>query len=231
MKCILGGVSVQGLHDVNQDSFQYSDFGFGQILVLSDGLGSRKHSDVGSRSFCNCVVELAKETRCSVEAYGDINGFLAEIHRRWLASLDGHEVKDCYCTALFVMIKSGLYISAHLGDGVIVVMADGKAHVSLEEKESFSNITNALTENFVLEDWCVEKCNFDVMEGVYLSSDGVELKEYKDTLYADFARDFCMGYEGMSCDDIESHIKDWLIDWPSNDDKTIVFLISEQLGD
>ena len=40
-----------------------------------------------------------------------------------------------------------------------------------------------------------------------------------------------MGYEGMSCDDIESHIKDWLIDWPSNDDKTIVFLISEQLGD
>ena len=129
MKCILGGVSVQGLHDVNQDSFQYSDFGFGQILVLSDGLGSRKHSDVGSRSFCNCVVELAKETRCSVEAYGDINGFLAEIHRRWLASLDGHEVRDCYCTALIVMNKRGWNRSAQQGDGVIVGMADGEVHV------------------------------------------------------------------------------------------------------
>ena len=49
----IGYASVKGvLHEnaniPNQDAYSVKKYKFGTILVVSDGLGSKKHSDIGS---------------------------------------------------------------------------------------------------------------------------------------------------------------------------------------
>ena len=53
-----GGVSLKGnYHDINQDFFITKEYDDGYILVVSDGMGSKKMSQLGSKAICEAVYE------------------------------------------------------------------------------------------------------------------------------------------------------------------------------
>lgn len=224
MSYVVGGLSITGsYHMVNQDHFMSKNYEFGSVLVLSDGLGSCSMSQYGAKVLCECVVNLAEQLRCCID---DVECFLRTLHSDWLYALKGYPVEECYCTALIVIIGRSKLNIFHLGDGVIGAKFDNEYVISVEEKdEDFSNYTNPLTEKLELREWVViQKC-FTELQGVYLSSDGVELSSDSEEVIEKFLDDFIRGYEFLESQEIEKDIESWLVDWPSADDKTIAFLL------
>lgn len=229
----LGGVSIQGsYHDINQDSFQYKEFPFGYVLVLSDGVGSCKNSQYGSKALCNAVICLAEKYECNIKELSEnTEEFLNELHNHWLEGLGDKKIQDCYCTALFVIIKGNRYISFHLGDGLLSVLSDDSCIVSLEEKLDYVNITEAMSEVMDIDKWQIETHEVDVFQGVILASDGLELAKYEKTMYENFSRELFGYYKDKNKAEIEENINEWLADWPSCDDKTIAFMFLSDVGE
>lgn len=229
MKYKVGTVSVQGsYHDLNQDRAIAKQLPFGSVLALADGLGSRSLSQYGAQCLCECVLELAEKYQCFIQ---DESEFLTELQQLWVAKLNNLslDIAQCYCTALIVLVKGNEYSVFHLGDGVISIIADDEGYVFLEDKEGdFSNFTDPLTEELELEKWRTYKGKFKKLQGIYLSSDGVELAEGTAQAVTDFHQEFIMGYQEMSKDAIENDIYEWLKEWPTSDDKTIAFLLREE---
>ena len=57
-----GGISFKGdYHDINQDCFLAREYKDGYILVVSDGMGSKKMSQYGSKAVCEAVYEVDKD--------------------------------------------------------------------------------------------------------------------------------------------------------------------------
>ncbi|MGK0290454.1 MAG: hypothetical protein ACI86H_001913, partial [bacterium] len=59
------GASVAGpshlkLGIVNQDAWISRHYSWGDVVVVSDGLGSRQQSDLGAKAACLSVLEAAK---------------------------------------------------------------------------------------------------------------------------------------------------------------------------
>ena len=124
MKCeVIGYSSVRGaLHEKsglpNQDSYLVKQFKFGTLLVMSDGLGSHLHSDVGSLSVCRSVsraVQLWQEYRCN-----DIRLLIPLLHSLWGIDIFPYPKNECGATCLFALLNNDnvLYLG-QLGDGSI----------------------------------------------------------------------------------------------------------------
>ena len=116
---LLGGVSVKGsYHPVNQDFFIAQRIENGFVVALSDGLGSKKTSQIGSKAICESVVEEAVELKQNL---ADItpSEFIQNVHSRWLMKLPPHSINDCYATILALVFYNGRLLALRLGDGFI----------------------------------------------------------------------------------------------------------------
>ena len=232
MKYKLGTISVQGAyHDLNQDYAMVKQSEIGIVMALADGLGSLNFSQFGARFFCECAIDIVE--RMNYQINNDYE-FLKVLHNQWIdmIRMNGLVISDCYCTALLIIITGNRCKAFHLGDGIMSIKADDEFIVSIEGKEDdFANYTEPLTERLEFEKWEIYSFNFNNLQGIYLSSDGVELIDTSEKVVKQFLNDFIDGYEDMSSYEIESDIKGWLIDWPSSDDKTIAYLLREEPSD
>ena len=222
---IAGGVSIKGKkHEQNQDSFwAHSDSDL-TVLAISDGLGSCKYSHYGSQAFCNSVREIfshkdslqySPEEMCS------------EIHKHWLQSLNGHQISDCYATALFAVYYNSTLTLCALGDGFIAAIYDeSKKHILWDDKEDyFINETDCLQESFESSDWRIFQCKCDNLQALIASSDGMELYPDGEESILAFITGFSNGYTGNMKSEIEKDIQKWLSEWPGDDDKTVAYCI------
>lgn len=232
MKYKLGTISVQGTyHDLNQDYAMVKQSEKGIVMALSDGLGSLRFSQFGARFFCECAIDIVEQMNYQVT---DNYEFLKVLHGQWIDKIRMNElvISDCYCTALLVVITGNRCKAFHLGDGIMCIKADDEFIMSIEEKEDgFANYTEPLTEIFEFEQWEIYSIDFNNLQGIYLSSDGVELIDSTKKVVKQFLNEFIDGYEDMRLFEIEADIQSWLVDWPSSDDKTIAFLLREELSD
>jgi serine/threonine protein phosphatase PrpC len=212
----------------NQDCFDISKFSFGNVAVVSDGLGSKKYSDIGSRLMCESVIDSCVEFANMKEQ--SISELLRLIHKHWMEKVPSDSYKDYECTCLFALVINSRLIVAQLGDGMIVAKSiDQDCPVSLLDSkvDSFSNLTNCIHGDFDLDDWSVE-CfdNFD-LDYVVLCTDGISDDLLKGSeVY--FIKDLVSEYQDMSAQDINEDIKRWLADWPvpkHTDDKTLAGLL------
>lgn len=224
---LLDGVSIQGsYHGENQDSFRCAMLEHGFVAALSDGLGSRRDSKVGSEAVCTSIVEIARELGGGLSEI-DPKEFACLVHARWLDKLDGRDIAQCYATMLFFVLYEGRAFAARLGDGFIGFWLDGSLDVLFDAKEDrYANETDCLTEELATESISVfEK---DVMEvhGGIMCSDGIGFAEMSYSELIRFTEAFVEGYQGMRREDVTAHIANWLRDWPGSDDKTLAFFIA-----
>lgn len=212
----------------NQDCFDTKQFSFGNVVVVADGLGSKKHSDIGSRLMCKSVLESCVEFAYMTEQ--NIPDLLKLIHTHWMKKVPTNSYKEYESTCLFALVIDSSLIVAQLGDGMIVAKSiDQKSAVVLldSKEDSFSNITNCIHQSFNLSDWKVESFdNFD-LEYLILCTDGISDDILKGS-EVDFINDLTSEYKDMSVQDINKDIKRWLNEWPvpkHTDDKTIAGLL------
>jgi len=216
----------------NQDSWMARQYKWGHVVVVSDGLGSKPHSDHGSKAACLAVFEAAKSYQNNQQA--NIADILRLIHASWLVKVAPFSASDCSATCLFAMQIGKIITLGRLGDGMITVYgesAEDSFILSDNKQESFSNYTYSLYKEFKLDQWETATIDSSKCKAVMLCTDGISddlLPEKKmffvEALYSD--------YTDLVPEERKRDLRRWLNDWPvpgHTDDKTIACLL--KLGD
>lgn len=214
----------------NQDSWKARRYKWGNVVVVSDGLGSKAHSDYGSKAACLAVFEAAKSYQNT--PYANIADILRLIHANWLVKIAPYSSIDCSATCLFAIQNEGTITLGRLGDGIIVAVGKTDEHhliLSDNKQESFSNYTNSLRQEFKPDQWETATINSATCNAVVLCTDGIS-----DDLLADSEMDFCIDlineYSFLTSKNRTKQLIKMMNEWPvphHSDDKTIACLFKK----
>jgi len=211
----------------NQDSWMARRYKWGNAVVVSDGLGSKAHSDHGSKAACLAVFEAAKSYRNNPEA--NMVDILRLIHANWLVKIAPHSPSACSATCLFAIQIEEIITLGRLGDGLIAAFGETEENqliLSDNKEESFSNYTNSLQREFAPDQWETATVKSADCNAVVLCTDGIsdDLLTEKRII---FAQELYSTYSVLRPEERKRDIKRWLNEWPvpgHSDDKTIACL-------
>lgn len=222
----------------NQDSwasFHHSGY---DLLVVSDGLGSKEFSSIGSACVCRAVDYSV--CACLQEGCFDIENpdlresFFDRVRDTWLSLIAPLTPDNASATCLFFLrYGDGKVWLGMLGDGcAAAVLANGTTVVLAEGKdESFSNMTESLRRETRASDWKIQGFSEESCVAALLCTDGVadDLVDMEG-----FARAFTDSCGGLSTVTAASNTADMLIDWPTpkhSDDKTLACMLKREYCD
>ena len=230
------GASVRGPHHIaeglpNQDAWAKFHQGWGDGIVVSDGVGSKPFSSFGSHAAC-LAVEFAARACCTS---GEIehNALFSNIQANWLRLVAPLEPRDCAATCLFALHLDGVIHLGMLGDGLAAIAKSDGSVVSLSENKTqgFSNITTALSSKVSAKDWQYLSLPGEQCIAVLLCTDGVA----DDLDNADgFVSSFAETHRTLAPVSANRRIHEMLENWPTpkhSDDKTLACLCSEEVAD
>lgn len=214
----------------NQDAWTSFHRVWGDGIVVSDGLGSKPFSNVGSEATCRAVMDAIRIC-CQDNAELKRSIFFDQIKNGWLSRIAPLEPRDCSATCLFAFCHpNGMIRVGMLGDGLAaVVKTDGSIVVLSEDKsEGFSNITVAISPNVTEKDWLCADFSDNDCEFVFLCTDGVadDLEDING-----FIKGFVETHRRLSSISAARRIREMLANWPTpkhSDDKTIACLLREE---
>ena len=211
----------------NQDSWMSRQYKWGHVVVVSDGLGSKKHSDYGSKAACLSVIEAAKLYRDSPQA--KIEDIFRFIHANWLVKISPYPPSECSATCLFAIQLADQLLIGRLGDGLIALHFDeNDESVLLEDNKdvTFSNYTNCLADVFDCSEWESLVISSRNCRSILLCTDGIA-----DDLLTDqksnFTREICRHYRLLDRAERSRDLRKCLRTWPvpgHTDDKTLACL-------
>ena len=220
------GATVTGsrhkrLNRPNDDAYACIDLDMLNVSVISDGLGSRKYSSIGSELACRAVCEAAL-ARKNLSA----SAILSRINSRWveLTEISGCSANDCEATCLFAYRKGGIIRVGRLGDGFIgVCFMNGRVKILTDPKDEHDiNETECLSQRHDPAKWETAFFCERYVLGVVLCTDGVAVKP---ECLADFSRDCCREYARVNAHSAQREVMSWLPGMGFDDDSTISFLL------
>ncbi len=228
------GASVRGPGHVadqmpNQDAWGHGRTGSLSIVVVSDGLGSRRYSREGSRAACESVVSAARQWARFPASTPDI--FLGLVHLMWRARISPRLPSDCACTCLFTAVRpDGTGIVAQLGDGLILMGDSGNTTpLVIRSDDDFANETQALGMTQSLSSWKVKELETGI-QSVILCTDGVA-DDLRHDRYGIFADWLCREIRNMTPRERSKTLARELRSWPTPhhiDDKTIAVVCIDE---
>lgn len=206
----------------NQDAWQIVDDPEGEILVVSDGMGSYKYAKEGACACCQAVVAAAKLWSQVAAARPD--AFLALLHHLWLFLIQPHVPEECHCTCLLAVRRNKEFFLAQLGDGMVAVCGAEETFLpfGLPEKE-FDNVTDGLGRDFSLPPWKWTIMPVDEVSGILLATDGVA-DDLEENHVGAFVREIMDAARTDGPASVEKELTEILESWPvagHSDDKTI----------
>jgi len=214
----------------NQDSWMARRYKWGNVVVVSDGLGSKAHSDQGSEAACLAVFEAAKSFQSTPDA--NIVDILRLIHANWLVKIAPYPSSECSATCLFAIQIEGTITLGRIGDGMIVAIGKtDQSHLILSDnkQDSFSNYTNSLQQEFKPDQWETATIENASCNAVVLCTDGISDDLLPEKVIG-FAKEFVNEYAFMKSHKRAFKIRNMLKAWPvpgHSDDKTIACLFKK----
>ncbi|WP_458400478.1 PP2C family serine/threonine-protein phosphatase [Mailhella sp.] len=211
----------------NQDFMVIRRFSWGDIAVVSDGVGSKPHADHGSKVACISTVEALKQWHLCPSA--SIEATLRLLHALWCMHTAPYSPQDCSATCLFAVRTAELIIAARLGDGLIACCGNTPSEtVLLEESKtgSFSGFTHCLHMNSRPEDWQIVSLDASQYSGIVLCTDGIS-DDITPERRSDFAYSLCADSAVNKASLLKKTVRRQLKNWPvpgHSDDKTLVCL-------
>jgi serine/threonine protein phosphatase PrpC len=216
----------------NQDAWASFHRLWGDGIVVSDGLGSKPFSNLGSDAACVAAKYAAYARRDDAEI--DRDSLFKHIGALWLSLVAPLEPRDCAATCLFAFrLRDDVLHVGMLGDGLAAVLrADGSV-VSLSEDKSqnFSNMTAALSPKVAPRDWRYMSLPAHQCVAVLLCTDGVS-DDLDDV--DGFVTGLADTYRPLAAASASRHVRAMLEDWPTprhSDDKTIACLYRVEAAD
>lgn len=178
MKLNYAGATITGrahreLAQKNQDSFLITKYSFGLVMVVADGLGTKKYSEIGSKEVCKVVGEAAKIWIKKENA--PIEFLIRLIHNLWHISIYPYPKNECGTTCLFcITLNSGKTILGQLGDGIIYYYKDESLNILSEKENDFFNTTNSVASVRNINEWTFKEINIqDSNFTLLMTTDGL----------------------------------------------------------
>lgn len=227
------GASVRGpLHQregrPNEDAWLRAEGQFGSLIVVCDGLGSRPHARFGAKAACEAAREAV--VRWSRVENAPVSYLLHLLEVLWRLRIHPYQ-PDKACTTCLVALarRSGLWIVAGLGDGLILARTGSEPVATLigDRGEGFGNTTSALGASAGLQSWKVtELPPTSDSRVVILATDGVgdDLIPEKHDVFCDW---LCNDVRPLNPYDRWRALMSELQDWPTPrhlDDKSLAVL-------
>lgn len=217
----------------NQDSFFVKNFGSYSLLVVSDGMGSKKHADIGSKATCKAVYKaLAHYVYTQRRHHKKNRNLFSMIREEWLKLIALYNPKDCSATCLFVLHSKRRCLAAMLGDGLIYLKGKNEIHSKIlidEKNDDFSNSTVSMSDSNYLNEWRFESISTEKIDSVLITSDGISSDlaqgkefEFADELLKDLKKEKVLSNK-------KAYIQNMIVNWPvpkHSDDKTVVVMES-----
>ena len=211
----------------NQDAWSVEHYSWGDVLVVSDGLGSCLHAEEGSQAACDAVKKAADF--CFHNRKMESPDMPALIQILWRILIFPLPPEECSATCLFVIReKKGMAILGMLGDGLLAaVKSEGNVDLlSANKDESFSNFTSSLSSANPECDWKIVRSPESAYRGFLLCTDGIADDLLPDSVEA-FVNASISYYRNCPKEALTDNLQHWLNDWPVPghlDDKTIACL-------
>lgn len=187
-----------------------------QVIALADGAGSARLSHYGAETVTRFIcLELCEK----FDVYFDNNDGAAvkqELLKGLLKSLNETskqldcDVKELASTLLFVAIKKGQFIIAHIGDGVIGYLKNGEMKIASQpENGEFINTTVFTTSKDAIMSMKLIKGSLEKIQGFVLMSDGTETSLYskKECKLADVLKKIMQISTMVSIDKVQEQLK------------------------
>lgn len=195
-RVLLYGISVIGPAHVraklpNQDAYLTKNFGSYALMVVSDGMGSKKHADIGAKATCKAVYKAIRNyVYTQRKHYTKDRNIFCMIKQEWLKLIKPHSPKDCCATCLFILMSKKKCFIAMLGDGLIYIRGNKSEHSTLmldEKLEDFSNSTVSMCSTNYLNEWKVKTISSKKIQSMIITSDGIssDLQTKKEGQFAD----------------------------------------------
>lgn len=207
-----------------QDAWMLGRYSFGEVLVVSDGMGSRPHADIGAKAACRAVLHAAKLWGMHPEA--PPTNMIKLTHHIWRLLIHPYPQEDCVATCIFaILLARGKMFAAQLGDGLFYLKTCDSSYCLSEGRDAdFTNETIGLGLTTSLSDWHFAEMSLPTSFNMMLCTDGVA-----DDILPDRRADF-VGYLREELDPLSprqrvSLLRRELNNWPTpghNDDKTLV---------
>jgi serine/threonine protein phosphatase PrpC len=232
MKYIYSGATIKGqTHHVsalpNQDSFLIKKYSFGIVTVVADGLGSKKHSDIGSKSVCRAVSKAARIWSNYKDA--PIEQLIRIIHNLWDLEILPYEKNDCGTTCLFcIFLFRGDIVFGQLGDGVIAYSMDQHFKILSNKNDAFLNFTQSIHSVQTLDHWTYHIEKFKGTDfSLLMATDGVseDLIEEKRHAFMNYMIEQISEEETLTNRNriVKKTLQNWITPY-SYDDKTLILL-------
>lgn len=220
---VSNGVSLIGnYHNINQDNFIAKKFNKGYVVIVSDGLGSKKYSQYGSKKICKIIYNILN----SIDEYIELKKIIALAHKKWVKSLKKYDISQCSATMLIAVVYKNKIEVARLGDGLISIHVDDKMYNIYDKKEEkYCNETDCITEKLNENKIEFLEILYKEFKGIIVCSDGIEINMSKIN---EFTKEFIEEYNKKKANVINRQIKKWISNWPGNDDKTIAYIMENE---
>ena len=216
----------------NEDAWASFHHVLGDGIVVSDGLGSKPFSSIGSQAACRAVAYTFSTCHGT---NGLMQSLLAErIKNNWLSLIAPLHPNDCAATCLFAFrMEDRVVRMGMLGDGFVAAVKTDGSVVSLsdDKTEGFSNITLALSPQLNEKDWRWLAFPEEECRSIVLCTDGVadDLNDIDG-----FVKEFEGAHNDLSVVSASRRTREILENWPTpkhSDDKTIACLLWEEVAD
>lgn len=223
-----------------QDACDYYISGNNGIIAISDGLGSARHSNIGSQFSVKNAVEFIKknylETLSPDTDIEEIVSNCIEETRNSLfrfSKINNYQIKDLACTLIIVLINDNRLSTAQIGDGAVVSSYNGEITLVSEpnDVEYRNEVIPLISDNWKLNVKINKVMDFKT---VAVFTDGVQdgvMKKINRTWIANKESfDSLFSWAESETDDKEAihELEDLLtnkFNAISNDDKTLVIAV------
>lgn len=225
------GVSVIGPSHIsrnlpNQDSFLIKKFRSCTVMAVSDGVGSKPKSDIGSKAVCRAVCESVRDYFHRY-ANAPVKDLIRLIHARWNLEIAPSLPDECNATVLFAGFSNNCLILGRLGDGMLCTKVSGKQVFMTDDKtDSFSNITECIGGHLHFDRWDVRKFDDCIPDYIVMSTDGISddiIPEKLPSFVESFVHEFVPMSPLLRTNTILKMFQNWPVKGHS-DDKTIACL-------
>lgn len=216
----------------NQDNFSITKYNFGLVMVVADGLGSKKYSDIGSRQVCKSVGEAVKVWFKKSDA--PIEMLIKLIHSIWNMLIYPYPKNECSTTCLFsIILNDGRVVLGQLGDGLIYYLQNNSLTVLDEKHDDFVNITTSMSSVKSINDWKYKIINISNDNfSLFMTTDGLSediiVEKRKDFLIYLLKKIKCKTNQKSRNITIKKILKNCEGEY-NNDDKTLIIYSREEI--
>ena len=226
------GVSVTGpghikKNIVNQDSFLIIEKKKFSLLAVSDGMGSKKYADIGSKNACIAVFKAINTYVKRKQRIMPISLLFKNIINTWENLLLPHLADDCSATCLFVLILRNKILAAGLGDGMICLLGKNMQDdilITDDKEDDFLNSSSSLSDTLAYRKFKYKVIDKNKIGAILITTDGIS-SDLKENYHINFSRDLINELKNQKTSDREKFLFKMLQEWPvahHTDDKTIV---------